>query len=213
MTIRRRALSRDNLDVETTLRRAVEQAPEIELGWSVLRQEMRDAGWPSRLPDGDQKTGGGGDSEPSDSVKAWRCDCGNTFATLTGATAHMDRSGHAVVELVTTGHRTAGVVHADPVGDMATRLNALTGDLEALQDHWHIVRDSLRAIALIARKHIPASSPAVPACAVTTCSEHVEYTAGGGFRGMERIAGMWVAKPGVRPLCARHRTDERRGVA
>jgi hypothetical protein len=168
---RRRSPRRDNLDVETTLTRALRQAPEIELGWSLLRQSMRDAGWPARTPDGDRKPATG---------------------------AHSDQSEASCID------------YADTTGELALRLDHLAGDLDSLQDHWHMVASSLRAMALIARRHIIASAPAVPACDVGTCEQHVEYTASGGYRGMEQIAGMWVVKPGMRALCARHRSQERR---
>lgn len=161
---RRRPLQRDDLDIERALRHFVNVAPEWELGWSVLKAEMRDAGWPSRTPEGDRKPStGNGEQEPS------------------------------------------SLDYADPCGDMAMRFENLTGDLEALQDHWHMARTSLRAIAAITRKHIPTSAPSVPACTVTQCDNAVEQTGNGNYRGMERIAGMWVAKPGIRPTCARHR--------
>lgn len=54
---KRRPLTLANLDVTSTLERAVKQGPEIELGWSVLKDEMRDAGWQSRTPEGDRKPG------------------------------------------------------------------------------------------------------------------------------------------------------------
>ena len=165
---RRRYLQRDDLDVESTLRRAVIVAPEIELGWSVLRQEMRDAGWPTRTPEHDRRSNTGED-EPS------------------------------------------SLDYADPCGDLAVRHTDLAGELEALQDHWYLVATSLRAMALIARKHLPMSTPAVPACSVSTCESAVETTANG-YRGMEQIAGMWVAKPGTRPVCGRHRKWNERGV-
>jgi hypothetical protein len=165
---RRRPLRLDDLNVETTLKRAAAAAPEVELGWSVIRQDMRDAGWPTRLPDDDRRVTLGDIEEPP---------C---------------------------------IDYADPSGDLAARLDNLARDNQALRDHWQQACGHLRAMAAIARRHLPPGPPAVPACSLSTCDEHVEMTAGGGYRGMRQIAGMWVAKPGVRPVCARHRSDGRR---
>jgi hypothetical protein len=166
---RRRPIQRDNLDVEIVLKRAVTMAPEIEVGWSVLRQEMRDIGWPAHTPTDDRRpTTGNNNQEP------------------------------------------ACIDYTDPTGDLALRLEHLANDLDALHDHWQLVCTSLRAMSLIARRHMPPSAPAVPACSITTCNDHVEMTPGGGYRGMDQIAGTWVAKPGIRPLCAKHRSQQRR---
>jgi hypothetical protein len=162
----RRPLRRDNLDIEATLQRAAAIAPEVELGWSLLRQAMRDAGWPARMPDDDRRAG--------------------------------------------QGEETASIDYADTTGDLAVRLDNLADDLETLQDHWHLVVTSLRAMAVIARKHIPPYGIGVPVCSVSSCDQSVETTGNGGYRGMDLVAGMWVCKPGIRPVCAKHRAQHRR---
>jgi hypothetical protein len=170
---RRRPLTRANLDVEDTLRRALKQAPEIELGWSALKQEMREAGWPARTPEGDMKPS----VNPPES---------------------------------------SSIDYGDPTGDMAMRLDSLADDLDALQDHWHLVATSLRAMAVIAAKHRPPAVPAVPACSVTQCDQAVEAFMtekhGVSYRGMEQIAGYWIAKVGCTPTCARHRKQRERAA-
>lgn len=198
MTDRRRPFQRDDLDVETALQRAVNAAPEIELGWSLLKRKMRDAGWPTRTPDGDRR---------SRRRPAMRCSlCGETFATADGVRTHRDETGHD--EYAADQQLGSTLDYADPTGEMALRLDALADDLDTMQDHWHLVTTSLRATADIARKHIPAAggTHTEPACSVTTCDGTVERTtSGNGYRGMELIAGHHVAKPGVQPLCAKHR--------
>lgn len=198
MTARRRPLTRDNLDVEQTLKRAVKVAPEIELGWSLIRQAMRDAGWPTRTPDDDRRS--------SRRPKSRCALCGEDFATQDAVRTHRDETGHG--EFTTeAGEPPSGIDYADPTGDMALRLDALADDFEAMQDHWHLVATSLHALAMIARKHIPATGAVKtePACWVLSCDQPVEKTpSGNGYRGMEQIAGLWVAKPGVRPMCVRH---------
>ena len=170
---KRRPLKRADLDVEDTLRRALKQAPEIELGWSVLKDEMRNAGWPSRTPEDDRKP------------------------------------------RVNPPDETPCIDYTDPTGDLAGRLEHLADDLDALQDHWHLVATSLRAMATIAAKYRPPGVPAVPACSVTQCDQAVEsHVTNGGlsYRGMEQIAGYWVAKPGTNPTCAKHRKQRERAA-
>jgi hypothetical protein len=170
---RRRPLQRDDLDIERALKHYLQLAPEIELGWSVLKAEMRDAGWPSRTPEGDRKPStGNGEQEPS------------------------------------------SLDYADPCGDMAMRFDDLSGDLDALQDHWHLLRSSLRAMVAISRRHIPAGSPAVPACSVTQCDSPVEHKVTHGrkvYVDCDMISGHWVTRPGAYPTCSAHR--RLRGVA
>ena len=166
---RRRPLQRDDLDIERALKHYTQLAPEIELGWSVLKAEMRDAGWPSRTPEGDRKPStGNGEQEPS------------------------------------------SLDYADPCGDMALRFNRMSGDLDAMQDHWHLAVTSIRAVMMIARRYIPPSSAAIPSCSVTQCDSPVERTSNGGYRGMELIAGLWVKRQGMDPLCSKHRSRARR---
>ena len=166
----RRPFSRDDLGVEVELLRATVAAREVELGWTALRIEMREMGWPSRTPEGDRTP---------------------TLGDVDGS----------------------ALDYADPTGELAMRFDDLTGDLEALQDHWHLVQVSLDAIRRIAHRHMPSALPAVPACSVTTCDNTVErkFLNGGIiYLDMEQIAGMWVARPGAWPTCAQHR---RRRVA
>jgi hypothetical protein len=101
--------------------------------------------------------------------------------------------------------------YADPCGELAIRFEQLTGDLEAMQDHEHIIRTSLRALLTIAGRRVGNPAPSIPVCSVTNCTNPIESTGNGGYRGVERIAGEWFIKPGVRPpVCVRHRTVERR---
>src|SRR5215216_3211935 len=62
---RRRPLRRDNLHIETTLHRYTQLAPQIELGWTQLRQAINDAGWRARIPDDDRCPSNGQSDEPS----------------------------------------------------------------------------------------------------------------------------------------------------
>jgi hypothetical protein len=175
MTVRRRPLHRaNNLHIETTLEHYTRLAPEIELGWTQLRQAINDAGWRNRTPEDDRRAYTGPDTEPS------------------------------------------GLDYNDTTGDLALRLDNLAGDLDTLEAHWDLVKTSLRALAKIARRNIPPLTDvpiSVPPCSVSDCDGRVEKTPSGGYRGMELVAGHWVAKPGVRPLCAKHRTAQRRDIA
>jgi hypothetical protein len=173
MTVRRRPLRRDDLHLETTLTRYAQLAPEIELGWTQLRQAMRDAGWPARTPTDDRRPSTGQNQEPS------------------------------------------SLDYSDVTGDMAMRLDDLANDLEAMQDHRDILVTSCRALAALARKYIPAPPDVVtaPKCSVLSCDNPVEKTPSGTYRGVELVAGHWAEKPGVRPLCAKHRTAQRRDIA
>lgn len=147
-------------------------APEIELGWNNLLDELRDAGWPARSPEGDQKPSTG---DPDD---------GNSLD------------------------------YADPTGELAGQLWCKHGDLMALQDHLLVVESSMRALELIAKRHRPTLSPAIPGCVVKTCPEPVESRVVPGrglvYLGMEQVAGHWVAKPGATPTCSRHRWKRER---
>lgn len=184
----RRARRRRNLGVTDLVGRdglGTRIAPEIELGWNNLLDELRDAGWPSRSPEGDQKPGRGhicddDCTEPCDEVPV-----------------KLD--------------------YADPTGDLWAGYDAKVGDLLALQDHLLVMQHSLRALELIAKRHRPTLSPAIPGCCVKTCQEPVEQrtlaTGTISYVGMEQIAGHWVAKPGCVPVCRRHRARQERGVA
>jgi hypothetical protein len=101
----------------------------------------------------------------------------------------------------------------DPTGDLALRFEQLAGDLDAIHEWEHVLRDAFRALDKLTRRRVPLSAPAVPACDVTTCDNPVEQTGNGGYRGCERIEGVWFAKPGVKPTCARHRKLSERGAA
>lgn len=170
MTPLRRPLQRDDLDVELTAAWFKKAAPEIELGWSLLRQAMREAGWPARMPEGDRKPSNGHPVEPS------------------------------------------AIDYNDPTGEQAVRLENLADDLDELQGIWRDVAHGLRAMARITRGHVLPAVPARPQCSLKTCDAEVERTAGGGYRGMEQIAGHWVAKVGVEPVCERHRFASRRSA-
>lgn len=171
-TPRRRPLNRDNLGIETALKHHATIAPEIELGWSILRHKSNDIGWKTRTPDGDRRPPTG--------------------------------------ETHTAQHDLALCIdYGDPAGELAIRLDALAGDLDALNTHWDLVCTSLRAMATIARKHIPPSAPSRPTCTIKNCERDVEHKVVHGritYVGMDEIAGHWVPKPGARPVCSDHRT-------
>jgi hypothetical protein len=158
-------------------------APEIELGWNNLLDELRDAGWPARSPDGDQKP-----YRPHECGDHCNDPC-------------EDADGNPIA-------------YSDRTGNLISGYDAKIGDLLALQDHLHTLNSSLRALHLIANRHRPTLSPAIPGCTVTTCDEPVESrTMTNGQRaylGMEQIAGHWVAKPGCTPTCNRHRWRRQR---
>jgi hypothetical protein len=102
--------------------------------------------------------------------------------------------------------------YTDTTGDLALRLQHLLKDLDRFDQLWAGVRHDLAEMVRIARKY-KMPDTATPICDVGNCHEHVEYTPSGTYRGMELVAGHWVAKPGVRPLCAKHRTAQRRDIA
>jgi hypothetical protein len=163
--------------IDTSLRhigeRLTKVAPEMELGWSALKAELKDVGWPSRTPEDDRKPNTG-QSEPS------------------------------VLD------------YLDPTGELsANKLTAMSDDLQAMQDHRHIVETSLRAIELIAARHRPLAAPCTPCCA--TCGETVEQRklSGGkvSYVNVELIAGVWCAKPGTKAACRKHRARAERDVA
>jgi hypothetical protein len=181
----RRARRRRRLGVVELIGRdglADRLAPEIELGWNNLLDELRDAGWPARSPDGDQRPGQG-----------HICDDG-CDAPCDDVPVKLD--------------------YADPTGNLLGGYDAKIGDLLALQDHLMVVRHSLRALELIAKRHRPTLSPAVPGCVVKNCPEPVESRTMPGrgvvYLGMEQIAGHWVAKPGATPTCGGHRWKRER---
>lgn len=171
MTVRRRPLRRANdLHIETTLHQYTQLAPEIELGWTQLRQAIDDAGWRNRTPEDDRKPTTHQPDEPS------------------------------------------SLDYNDTTGDLALRLDTLANNLDTLEEHWQLVKTSLEALTKIARRNIPPTTGvpiSVPPCSVSNCDGRVEKTPAGGYRGMELVAGHWVAKPGTRPVCAKHRTAQR----
>lgn len=173
----RRARRRRNLGIVDLAATAARLAPEIELGWNNLLDELRDAGWPQRSPEGDQKPNNG---------------------------------DHPRAE-------TSTLDYADPTGELAGHLFSRHGDLMSLQNHLLVLQSSLRALHLIANRHRPPLSPAVPGCIVGTCDEPVESrTLPDGrkaYLGMEQICGHWVAKPGCTPTCKRHRSRRERDSA
>jgi hypothetical protein len=181
----RRARRRRRLGVVDLIGRdglADRLASEIELGWNNLLDELRDAGWPARSPDGDHKPGQG-------HICDTECD-----APCDDVPVHLD--------------------YADPTGSLFGGYDAKIGDLLALQDHLMVVRHSLRALELIAKRHRPTLSPAIPGCSVKNCPEPVESRVMPGrglvYLGMEQIAGHWVAKPGATPTCSGHRWKRER---
>lgn len=200
---RRRPLHRDNLDIETTLRHLHALAPQIELGWSTLRHDMTDAGWTATTPDGDRKL-----ATPQLSIRCRECD--ETMQGSYAKDAHSATTGHDLYQYIptaTTGGST--LTHTDTTGTLALTLDHMSDDLLQLQDLWDRASKALAHMVMISRRYIPEATPATPACAVETCDGIVEQTPGG-YRGMDQIAGHWVAKPGSRPVCAAHRSVGRR---
>lgn len=181
----RRVRRRRNLGVADLATHAVRTAPEIELGWNNLLDELRDSGWPARSPEGDRKPGRGHVCDDA---------CG-------------DPCDEVPVKLD----------YADPTGSLVDGLYAKHGDLLALQDHLHVIETSLRALQLIAKRHRPTLSPAIPGCIVANCDQPVEsrLLADGtrAYVGMEQVCGHWMAKPGASPSCRRHRARRERDVA
>jgi len=103
--------------------------------------------------------------------------------------------------------------YSDPTGELAYHLERLDADLFRLQDILLEMAKMTREAQVIAGRHLSVGAPALPACSVSNCSSPVEsYHAGNSlaYRGMEQIAGQWVAKPGARPVCGRHRKRSER---
>lgn len=197
-------------------------APEIELGWNHLIDELRDAGWPTRTPEDDRRPQRTDNTEtPEPYEHAWRCSCGNTFTTFTEADTHQqhaqDDTVHDTITRVRAQHTTTGINYPDPTGQQAATFAAWTGDLAALQDHLAVINHSLHALRLIATRHRPPATPATPGCIITNCDQPVESRIlPGGHRtylGMEQIAGHWVAKHGATPMCKTHRARRRNSSA
>lgn len=178
---RRRAIKLIDTQLRDIAREFTRQAPEMELGWSQLKADLADVGWPARTPDDDRA-----DRQPS--------------------TRPPDPENISVID------------YLDPTGDNAAGIAAMHDDLEALQDHRHVIETSIRAISLIAARHRPPATPAVPACSVSQCGEAVEMRKLVGdkhsYVGMEQIAGVWVGKAGKdEPRCGKHRKRDERDVA
>lgn len=211
MTPRRRPLTRGGLDVEMGLRRAVSVAPAVELGWACLLADMRDAGWPARIPEGDRKRSSGWSYARCNAT-----DCGAVLDTPAAKMAHQDATGHAhYAYKALPVESSSGIDYADPTGDEALRFARDVKDLMQLQDDLMEMSKRWRRIVETALRHLPVSSPSVPACSVTSCENPVESRKMPNgvtvYVGMESVAGHWVIRDGQAATCVRHR--EHRGEA
>jgi hypothetical protein len=206
---------RDLRNLERSVRR---DAPQILLGVSALKAELHDAGWPARSPADDR----GPRLRPEadkDVARVWQCcTCRNQFDDWALFEAHALASGHPEAEQVTTGHSMSGPTHTDPAGNAAMDLWNHHGDLGSLQDHLHAIATSWRAIKLISARHKPDGDKRTePACWYATCenvvAKRVLPNGAIAYRGMTCIDGVWVASPGARPTCERHRKTDREDAA
>lgn len=109
----------------------------------------------------------------------------------------------------------------DPTGDNALRLERMAADLDTVRTHMELVETSWHAMSRILERYVPAPSNHAPACSITTCDQTVEaYQVRQGktkYIGMEQVLlpsgeGVWVAKPGVKPVCSKHRPRSRRSA-
>ena len=203
----RRPIELDRLDIETTLARWVSLAPIVELGITGLRQDMTDAGWRARTPEGDRTA-----RPPRLTV---RCkDCNTALAGSTGKDEHVDATGHANFEYLPKpdGMDPSCIDYADPTGELGLTLERLSEDLSDYEDAWLNVQKFMRRVIDLSAKHLPSSTPSVPVCTYAGCESPVESNGSGGYRGLEQINGAWVQRPGVRALCARHRSATRRAA-
>ena len=149
--------------------------------------------------------------------QVWQCcTCSNQFADWGAFEDHAEHSGHDEATEVDTAHASTGKVSSDPTGTLALELERLADDHDAIQEHWRTICASWHTIVAISRRHKPEPSNAEPACSIESCENPVESRpsertgSGRRYQGMEQIDGVWIAKPGVRPLCAAHRKQQQR---
>jgi hypothetical protein len=179
----RKTRRRPDLNIVTTARTFADRAAEIELGWLELREHMHHAGWPSQTPEDDRRARvrEDGTIRPPDQ----ECYDGD---------------------------------YADPTGEQAiASMERWHNDLIALQDSRHAIEHHVKLLVAITRRYMPPVDmpELIPLCSLGACDMPVERRVSNvdgavSYVGMERIAGQWVGKVGVRPQCAKHRQAERR---
>lgn len=188
-------------------------------GISTLKAALHDAGWPERMPTDDRKDRSHG--APTETVKlptVWQCcECANQFADWDEFEDHAEHSGHDEATEETTGHSTTGATHSDPTSDARASLASKHGDLDSIQEHWHTIATSWRAIKLITKRHTPDGDKRTePACWKAQCDQTVEsrVLADGSvsYRGMTCIDGVWFSLPDVEPVCRKHRAQDDRSL-
>jgi hypothetical protein len=207
---RRVPLQRDDLGVATTLGDFTKLAKQIELGWTEARNRMRDAGWPERSPK-ERK-------EPKIVIICRDCRANGTDTALNGSLAkdeHTRDTGHTGYSYVpATPLDPSSIDYADPTGDLAPNADRVSDDVLEMQDHWSQVIKHYMALRALTAPYLPTPwSSEEPACTVGGCDNAVERTKFDGYRGMEQVGKLWVAKPGATPMCAKHRSEQRRDVA
>lgn len=205
----RKTYKRPDLGIVRAAKELEQLAPEMELGWLILREHLHDAGWPTSTPEGDRK--------PSTRRMTVKCQCGVPFIDASEWSYHRDDTGHSEHAAIPPAEQ-AAIDYADPTGDLALRLDSLHRDLARLQDARHDLERAIKAINTITTKYRDGYHPATPLCSRGGCTDEVERrvshtTAKVSYVGMEQIAGVWIAKAGVAPECAKHRSTSRREAA
>lgn len=183
----RRARRRRALGVIALIGRdgtATRTAPEIELGWNNLLDELADAGWPTRTPEGDQQPGRGHICDEA-------CDqpCFEVPLTLD----YNDPTGNQAAHLL--------ALHGDLLA-LQDHLHIITSSLHAMHK-----------IANRHRPTLSPAQPGCSVTTCDQPVETRTTTTGHSYVGMEQICGHWVAKPGCTPTCRRHRSRRERDVA
>jgi hypothetical protein len=202
---RRVPLQRDDLGIATTLGDFTKLAKQIEVGWTEARNRMRDAGWPERSP-------------KERSTPKIVIICRVCHAQMQGSLAkdeHQRDTGHELYQYTPAAPMDpSSIDYADPTGDLAPNADRVSDDVLEMQDHWSQVVKHYMALRAITAPYLPTPwSSEEPACTVGGCGHAVERTESGGYRGMEQVGKLWVTKPGATPMCAKHRSEQRRDVA
>lgn len=197
---KRHPIELDTLGLDDIAKRLATSAPEIALGWTLLRDDMQLAGWPARS-----------DNDTRSRVRVVaRCQqCREPFTTSDGPAFHTEATGHTQYVF---SEPDGSIDYADPTGEQAGRLASLHNDRQALEDHRRLIEQSLHAMIAISARHRQLA-PAAPMCTHTGCDDTVERTKSGGYVLCQLVAGVWVCERGARPTCARHRHRTRRGAA
>lgn len=95
--------------------------------------------------------------------------------------------------------------YGDPTGELAAQhLSTLQADRDAMQDHRHLMETSAAALVKIAARRRDQGAPSLPCCTVNGCTNPVESVQVNGrpaYIGCQLVAGVWMASPGVEPLC------------